>query len=655
MALRSLSTNLRSLKYGKDQPGGGNSQQPYIVTTLPQGFDDPFSTFSQVKISAAGLSPDFLIRGSALSIFEAADDARRIGKFLIDPSKGPQFIIKQVGLQLSNPKIETGKSIGIENTRLYNLGINTLAQVPLTPVGIHLDRAGLLFNISDQNKYLNIVDQKNKNTPNKNRLVELYSDKILIDSEDNILNQKIEERISRLKTRVDKFKSSRIGSFVNRVAGNSIDNFIVRQSNKIKKALNPSYYIIDEYNGGPGSVYGLGKTTINRYYFSENPRTENYVQVEGNLGINYLNVVGAPSYFVQQYQFNGIDVNPNITPSFVLQTQGVDKTEEINNSFQYPSTNDSHLNSISFNYNMLIEQKIADSSENFVGLIGPDFRKKINDVGERTNGGLPVLPYNNYKKYNMMSRIGIGDQGKPGFDRIKVDNIGDGSTQDKISMLPLFKEEIQANEGGTVNINGKEHSTRDLIKFRFEAVDNDNPSKTIKIIFRAFIDNFGDSYTADWAATKYVGRGENFYNYNGFNRQINLGFKIVAQSRAEMKPLYQKLNYLISNTAPDYQQNGFMRGPFTLFTLGNWVYKQPTIINSLNISIKDSYSWEIAMNRPENEEDKTMSELPQILDITMGITPIHNFIPRKGPTVPFINTGTTSQNNWLKSEEFSNL
>jgi len=336
MALRQLTTSLRSLKYGKDQLDGGSSQQPYITTPLPQGFNDPFPNSSQLRVTSTGLTSlaDSLIRGGAMSVLNSADDAKRIGKFLIDPLRGPQFIVKQVGLQLSNPKIETGKNIGIENTRLYNLGINTLAQVPVNAFGIHLDRAGLLFNISDQNKYLNVVDQKNKNTPNKNRLVELYNDKIVVDSEDNLLNQKIEEKIQKFQNRVNKFAATKIGSLINR--GNTLDNLIIKQSDKIKKKLNPSYFLIDQYNGGPGSIYGLGKTTINRYVFSENPRTENYVQVEGNLGIKYLNVVSAPSYFVQQYQFNGIDVNPNVIPDFVLQQTQVDKTDEIEKSFNTP-------------------------------------------------------------------------------------------------------------------------------------------------------------------------------------------------------------------------------------------------------------------------------------------------------------------------------
>ena len=45
MGLLDLTTNLRSLKYGRDQKGGGSSNQPFIQTPIP-GYDDEFSTNS---------------------------------------------------------------------------------------------------------------------------------------------------------------------------------------------------------------------------------------------------------------------------------------------------------------------------------------------------------------------------------------------------------------------------------------------------------------------------------------------------------------------------------------------------------------------------------------------------------------------------------
>ena len=62
--------------------------------------------------------------------------------------------------------------------------------------------------------------------------------------------------------------------------------------------------------------------------------------------------------------------------------------------------------------------------------------------------------------------------------------------------------------------------------------------------------------------------GEEFFTYGGFARKFNINFKIAAQSEAEMKPLYRKLNFLVSNLAPDYSKGGRMRAPYVRFCVG---------------------------------------------------------------------------------------
>ena len=94
MPLIDLKTNLKSLKYGDDRQGGGSSGQPYIQTDINHPGDN-----------LIGHLDDGLIRGGALGAAKASlVDTGRIGRFLTDLPKGPLFIAKQVGLQLSNPK-----------------------------------------------------------------------------------------------------------------------------------------------------------------------------------------------------------------------------------------------------------------------------------------------------------------------------------------------------------------------------------------------------------------------------------------------------------------------------------------------------------------------------------------------------------------------
>ena len=54
------------------------------------------------------------------------------------------------------------------------------------------------------------------------------------------------------------------------------------------------------------------------------------------------------------------------------------------------------------------------------------------------------------------------------------------------------------------------------------------------IHFRAIIDNMSDNYSAEWNDIKYMGRGEKFFKYEGFDRTISLGWTVAAQSKQEL-------------------------------------------------------------------------------------------------------------------------
>ena len=89
--------------------------------------------------------------------------------------------------------------------------------------------------------------------------------------------------------------------------------------------------------------------------------------------------------------------------------------------------------------------------------------------------------------------------------------------------------------------------SRDLIQLEFQVM---TPDDTYYLAFRAFLDTFDDSFNGSWNSNKYLGRADSFYTYSGFERTINIGFKIAAATKEEMKPLYRKAATLASVTAP---------------------------------------------------------------------------------------------------------
>ena len=92
MGLVDLRTDLKSIKFGKDTVGGGNSNQPYIVRDIPESFQD---------VGRTG-GPDFLLRGGTLLPRRVINDTSRMVQMLFDDP----LIVDQIadGLQDIKPE-----------------------------------------------------------------------------------------------------------------------------------------------------------------------------------------------------------------------------------------------------------------------------------------------------------------------------------------------------------------------------------------------------------------------------------------------------------------------------------------------------------------------------------------------------------------------
>jgi hypothetical protein len=262
-----------------------------------------------------------------------------------------------------------------------------------------------------------------------------------------------------------------------------------------------------------------------------------------------------------------------------------------------------------------------------------DFRRIIIDSNsmldptdpETESSVLSLAP--NYVDKAANKRINRGDPGKSNtVNGIKnVFNYGLPATQtaalDKLTAMPMYE-----STGPKTSL-----AINDFCKFRIAAINNepDANGRAVYVHFRAFIDGFSDNYNATWDPVKYAGRGESLYNYGGFDRSINLSFTCFAQSKAELIPMYKKLNYLASTLAPDYTPAGFMRGNLIRLTLGGYLYEQPGFITSLVYDIPQEAPWEIAIDAAGGA-DGSVKELPHMIKVSsFQFTPIHNFLPQK--------------------------
>ena len=199
---------------------------------------------------------------------------------------------------------------------------------------------------------------------------------------------------------------------------------------------------------------------------------------------------------------------------------------------------------------------------------------------------------------------------------------------DKVNALQI----LDATSGVPDTLDGR---TKDFCPFRFEVINHKNPIKSKMIAFRAYLDNINDNYKASHTAFKYNGRPESFYIYDSFNRSISVSFKIAAQTRHEMQPLYKKLNYLAAQTAPEYNStSGRIMTPYMRLTVGDWMQRIPGVLESVQLSWSKDYPWEIKSD--ENDKDSDMAILPHLLDVAISFIPIHDFIPSNSEETSYI-------------------
>ena len=566
--LEAVTFSQRNLRFGEgrafDRVGGEFSREPFIGNPRAKfGVTSDNLDLSDANDSLSGLEivdgvTDGLVRGGiSTAIQRSVTDTQRLTNFYFS-ERGVGFLLKQTLLQTTNPAIEDGEAetfeffsdiTGLRRNRQFNpLGTNLLAQSLVNFSGTHLDRAGLLPIWPDERKYENVVRKKANDVGNLS-----VTSKKTNRFRGNRLLTLLEDRI---KPHALKIESQ------DRAEGSSNEEekgWLGRAWDQTKETFNDIFLKDDamlyEYGAGPGSTYGIGRTSIRRF---ENTLT-----------------------------------SPNLTETGDVRRFG--------DEFDGPT-------------------RAADIT-NYLVSLGRPGAIGYQDADERGNAL--------YRE----SRVGTGNPGaeyiSTGRDTHISQNTYDvygASKVDKINMFDIFRAEGNAD----ANI------PKDFIKFRFEAVDNDNPVESDIIVFRAFLDDLQDNYNSTLNEFTYNGRGETFYQYDKFKRDINFSFKVAAQTRYEMAPIYRKLNYLVSQTAPEYS-GGRMRAGFVRLTIGSWCDRIPGFIQNISLSWQKDYPWEVAIDSTEGGEDKHMLELPHVLDVKVSFLPVHNFTPQRSITKsPFI-------------------
>jgi len=345
------------------------------------------------------------------------------------------------------------------------------------------------------------------------------------------------------------------------------------------------------FSGGPNSLYGLGD-------FAPNQSTENTIPdaQPGELGRTYN----------QKKQYNPTEGGPS--PSG---TSGApfepDNTELGLNANNLPgSFLNNKKNSEGKSHPIEKNDTAAEVIKNYETLSYGNIptreagNPKVNDFRKdfTTKLGYRDADYSND---GIESRTGLPNHAfSIGGDRSDYNN-PNFTVRDEINELDLDEE------------------GNDLIQFWIKA---DGGKKTQ---FRGTVSGITETFSPSWDSFKYNGRADQAYKYTTFERSLSLNFKAYASSRAEMTPMYKKLQYLATMTMPVYGGGGY-HGVLVTFKLGDLFDGKLAFIESLTYTQSDETPWDINL-------DGNLGELPMGMDIAIGFKILDGTRPQRGAKI----------------------
>ena len=348
--------------------------------------------------------------------------------------------------------------------------------------------------------------------------------------------------------------------------------------------ISTSKFVGEQFNtlalgtGGPNSLYGLipngllpsrnvstlpdlfsGYTTQNQY----NP-------TEG--GPNQSGLPGLP--FEPDNTELGLNAN-NLPDSFKNNTKNTEGTI-------HPLEKNTAAAEIIKNYETISYGKIpkrvaGDTTFN-------DFRNLYDGNGKKRADN------QNYTNDNIEARVGFPSAPAHGTDR---------SDRTK----SLSSDAVQTSAIGA-------EAQNDLIKLLFNVYGGGS-----QIQFRGAVSGITETFSPSWDSFKYNGRADQAYKYSTFERSLSFNFQVYPTSKAELKPLYTKLERLSSMTMPTYGTNGYT-GTLVTFTLGNLWKNKLSFIESLSYTFSDEVPWDV-------DEEASMG-----IDVAIGMKILDDAIPQ---------------------------
>ena len=654
-------TKFTSLKFTDAKDGFGRQidDNPLITKSLP---DNPYDNAKYIGVAPSEKDA-------------ALENQERIKRFLATP-KGKEFVTKQIGLQLSNTRLESVQgfsfNVGKVNispgliTSVINVGkdiwnnglnennalsaVSTLKR-PVTRTAIsslqtynpqntldqigsdpntgwnHYDRFGSSNIILDTDKYLSIVTQNNDTAQSKNNRLVILNKSLGTGLESEQPLNKFAEKLTNGLKSVRKF-TNKVNSYFNQGLGlaNSLglqnNNNVTSVSSKISDGFNfvnnklalvdkfaaPfTNNVIDQYEGGPGSINGVGPTIIKRY---DNTSGLEKLSKIINAADNSLNtsrnllIGGAkqtiPTRISQQYQE---DTQENLFGD-------LNDPKEISNKVYGTK-----------NYESVRQTNIPKTRKS-VGEIIKDEKNQTYEYGTQNQPLQNVVIKKNDSNYHYFDSTGKFKA----FNRFVPTTLDEkkavNASIDRVVFTPINP------------FTGKSFVDPNL--------SNGQPDYNAgRIFFDAYITNFKDNFTPTWNDINYIGRSEIFHVFTKFKRDISFTLQIPCFSPKQLRNRHRALYELASINAGSYYDpskntsggDQKMGGVITYLRLGNYlapgfssanghgtdwqITGEPGIITNFSITVPNDSSWDID------------EQLAHYLTVDIGFKLIHNTRPER--------------------------
>ena len=626
--------------------------QPYITRDIG-------SNWSLFSDGPGPIHGDTAVRGGVgTSLNRALKDVERIGQYMLSPN-GLIFIAKNVGMQLSNPKWQGATILGLSRTRVYPLGLSTIAQVATNAIGLHLVRHGLGPLEGDGTHYEKSVNEIGRDNYTKGTVY-------------GVGLTRTKSRLYALASELGSgyFDSDTMDAAKPKTEGTGFFAKAVKWTKKQLQKLTPSREKIDVLSGllGPHSVYGIGRTRIFRSNvgFGVGQHT-NLTGTHGDsvsLTTSWANVPEKERGSKLVNTANPQALNPNFgnngwTPkegnrySDNKDEEGGFKSEvapqiglmhhrpgdDANTSGrESPSLRDKlgakdYETGLSHRYETIAYDKIGKIQSQTKRL--NDFREFTFsntdiDLGiakrifQQPNGGDAGEgpAWNNEDRVTRFNE----DYGRVGVDR--SNRLADLGLNDKAVGRNAVGMPEPVNALNEVVIDGNPTATEfpDLILFQFKTFQESRNA----IQFRAMLTDFTDTLTPNFEDVGYVGRTTPSYLFKSIARETKFSFKMYAMTRQELDAQYKRLNRLMQSISPGYTSGNLPIGPMLKLTIGNYFVDTPVVCDSFDISIPDSSPWDIDPGR----------QLPLYLEVSMGCKIMFNETENYDPNTGAFKTPT---------------